>query len=298
MASNYLYHHGILGQKWGKRNGPPYPLGGGQYTRSELVAVFNKRKASPHGIYNKRHFDEVLKKDSTTLSTLSYDKNRTKDADMFYATHKKLDKHQYNALFNKKIKEDIKDKNGNVIGSDEHYKFRIDNSLKSDMKVASEDSAAKVFMDLYSKDRDFYNFVTDENRMSNYFNTSVRYKFKGYREGEKWLKNIQKGETPSTSDLQKVYRLFNYTIPYDGAGNAKNGHDMAVQRAKYFKAMKAAGYGALLDTNDAIYGGFKASSPVIVFDTSQIIQKQVYQTKLSDKAVSQLVTIGRKAVGV
>ena len=21
-----LYHHGIFGQKWGKRNGPPYPL--------------------------------------------------------------------------------------------------------------------------------------------------------------------------------------------------------------------------------------------------------------------------------
>lgn len=24
--SNYLVHHGILGQKWGKKNGPPYPL--------------------------------------------------------------------------------------------------------------------------------------------------------------------------------------------------------------------------------------------------------------------------------
>ena len=26
MNNNELCHHGIKGQKWGKRNGPPYPL--------------------------------------------------------------------------------------------------------------------------------------------------------------------------------------------------------------------------------------------------------------------------------
>ena len=29
MQSTYLEHHGIKGQKWGVRNGPPYPLGSG-----------------------------------------------------------------------------------------------------------------------------------------------------------------------------------------------------------------------------------------------------------------------------
>ena len=32
MAKDYLDHHGIKGQKWGVRNGPPYPL----YSRSRL----------------------------------------------------------------------------------------------------------------------------------------------------------------------------------------------------------------------------------------------------------------------
>lgn len=246
-----LHHHGILKQKWGVRNGPPYPLRGGDYTPAQRKAISNKRK-SGNSIYNKKHFDEVLNADKTTLSTLSYDKDRTKNTD----------------------------------------------SLKTDLKVASEDSGAKIFMGLYKKDRDFYNFVTDKDRMQSYF-VNDKYKFKGYREAAVVLNKMKDPDyTPSADDLQTVYRMFNYVIPYDGQGDSWKGHDVYTQRTKFFNECKKAGYGALLDTNDAIYGGFKAKSPIIVFDMEQVIPKDVYRTKVSEQMFSTLVLVGRKALGL
>ena len=293
MYCNELYHHGILGQKWGKRNGPPYPLGGGDYSKEEKQKIYSARKLSPHNIYNKKHFDEVLEADKETLSTLSFDKNRTKNVDMFYATYKPLDKHQYNALLNKPIKVD---------GS-RMLKLRIDNKTKENMKIASEDSAANIFKKLYNSDRDFYNFVTDESRMMHYFEKD-RLKYHGYKEAKKTLEKFKDSNyIPSEKELQTVYRLFNFVLPYTGQEygtikDIKGTKDVENQRSKFFKIAKDQGYGAILDTNDAIYGGYKASNPVIVFDMDNIIPDTIYRTTPSSKAFSSAVFTGRKALGI
>ena len=290
-----LHHHGILGQKWGKRNGPPYPLKGGSYSSTEVEKISAKR-LSPNSIYNKKHYDEVLKADKTTLSTLSYDKDRTKDVDMFYATHTALDKNQYNALFNSKIKEPITDENGNSLGTGNGYKFKINNKISEDMKIASEDSGADTFMELWQKDRDFYNFVMQPDRMESHFVAS-KYKFKGYREAKESLDNIRKPNYEiKDTDLKNIYRMFNYVIPSDGGGDARRGKDVQTQRAKFFKSLKDKGYGAVIDTNDAIYGSFKAKSPVIVFDMDKVIPDNVKETSATSKVFSFFVYSGRKVL--
>ncbi len=282
-----IYHHGILGQEWGKQNGPPYPLKGGDYSAKENNKILRERKFHKDSIYNKKHFDKVIKT-KDTLSTLSYDPNRTKNTDMFYATYKNIDKAQYGSLFNQKVPQSITDDKGNVIGTKKLYKFKIDNKLKDDIKVASEDSGANIFLNLYRSNRNFYNYVTDPNRMQSLF-VDAKYGFKGYREARDALNRIREQEKPSEKDVRTVYRMFNYVIPNTDS-------DTVNIRTQFFKELSKNGYGAVLDTNDAIYGKFKAEAPVIVFDMSKVVESEIRRTNSFDKLKSSAVMAGSKYI--
>ena len=59
FESNYLAHHGILGMKWGHKNGPPYPLGASDHSSSEKKAGWKK---SLGGGRNESLYDRKISK--------------------------------------------------------------------------------------------------------------------------------------------------------------------------------------------------------------------------------------------
>lgn len=72
LDADILAHHGILGQKWGKRNGPPYPLSAGKHSSSEKKAGWKK---SLGGGRNEQLYDRKTKNEKPSKQSTEVDKS-------------------------------------------------------------------------------------------------------------------------------------------------------------------------------------------------------------------------------
>lgn len=220
----------------------------------------NKRFYSDALTSKKLDSDFVLKKGSS-IQNLSFDKTRMdsprlwrSNGDMMYASHTSRDNAKYMAYYATNPKAILE-------GKIPPLKYRISGHVAKNIKVASEKSGAAVFSDLFRTNDEFRSFVTDPSKMREYYISRVPKQFSGYKEALKALDRVSGSKNPSDEDLRMVYRLFNYTIPHEECARA---------RSAFFSKLKMSGYGALLDTNDALYGGFHSESPVIIFDMENV----------------------------
>lgn len=127
---DYLVHHGILGQKWGQQNGPPYPLDKSQKTVAELK---NVARTAVNVVKNKKNQiqrDQNLKKARKAREEESERKKEVKDLTKKGSISeilKNIDKikpEEYEAIlsrvnFEKKLKDiesDRTEKNAQAVG--------------------------------------------------------------------------------------------------------------------------------------------------------------------------------------
>lgn len=139
-----LSHHGILGQKWHKRNGPPYPLGADDHSASE------KKAGWIQSLRKKRRFDKENKKASSGKRDDKYRKShviekgtviyRTTDSreerldGPKYVTYLDVDRNHYRTGYIRQ-----KGKTG------ENYEHQF--KLKEDLKVPGRDELKSVVVD-------------------------------------------------------------------------------------------------------------------------------------------------------
>lgn len=123
--------------------------------------------------------------------------------------------------------------------------YLMELQASSDVKVASRNSAAKAFGDLYKNDPGFRESV--EKYVGKHF------------AGINSVSNIN---DTSDKNIRKMYDNFNSNLikVYSGGSGADK---------TFYNKLKSAGYGAVQDINDMKYSGYDAKKPIIVFDNSK-----------------------------
>jgi hypothetical protein len=92
----YLEHSGILGMKWGHRNGPPYPLGAGDHSAAEKKAGWRK-SLKKNAVDKKRQKKDYksYKKDLSKIEDAVKENVSDEDVKRLKAAYKKSQKNIY-----------------------------------------------------------------------------------------------------------------------------------------------------------------------------------------------------------
>lgn len=288
-----LFHHGIKGQNWGVRNGPPYPLGSKISTGKRLkkentnktesnsstastvkkvataIAIATGVSLAAYGtykLYNKLgpvYLDRTLNnKDIYTMSLEKFKHKYDYKPERIFASFNKEDVNFYKKHFGKKMLEETEDAFSNTVnGKQAKEIYNIVNTTKN-MKVASIKNAEKIFVDEYNTNKLYFKEIVDT-----WFD-GIKKETNGGKDLDWYprLKEIYK--KADNGDIKSMYALFN------NIGYTRNDRPGEWVQEKFNEVLKNKGYSAIYDMNDK-YNYFNRNSPIIVTNPDAIIQKAV-----------------------
>ena len=307
----YLEHHGILKQKWGVRNGPPYPLDYDDHSaaqkkanpKSELNNYENNNATSKTEALNKKEKAEKKKDESSNssnskrMATLMEKGLSEEQAKNQIAFEKRAiaiaavtaaaigAAATYNLVRNKNLAEDF------VLSSGTEM-FRVASSDSSEMRdmfyATTNKLDSKKYAGMYGKQlmkqgsTDIYQKV---------LSPKSDIKIAGSNTGEKIYKELSKN--PEFKKAMGLYRM--YGLDYDDF----NKNILMVQKnsgaAKmFFDKLQKEGYGGIIDVNDSKYSGYNANRPVILFNQQSNVSTNSVN-KLSKEQINKNARIGMLA---
>lgn len=128
-----LYHHGILGMKWGHKNGPPYPLGSGDHSASEEKAGWKRSLDGPSKSEARKYTKALNKEDQRQVEMIGKRNRAAKKATK--------DLVRYNKIANKYGSDSNKAKKA-------ASKFEKSFSSTAEMTKAIKDSESRTWQTL------------------------------------------------------------------------------------------------------------------------------------------------------
>lgn len=261
--NDYLEHHGIVGQKWNHKNGPPYPLSTSEHehvtreasSKAKMDAVVRGGDSaqSLHTSNSKKHISDLSAKD--VLSNAGY------------ATYKNQDVNKYLGLFGTNLKRRAK-----ASGQGDANVYQVKLKATSKLKIPSDQQAAKTTNQLL-KDKEFRSDL--QKSLDNSKAIMKRPAQQSlFRQANKVMGKIP--PPPTGNDANIVYKALNLSL------TNHNDYDLKVQD-KFYGALKKKGYSAIVDVNDQKYSSYHAERPMIVFDTSKVVTSSIRQ--VGDKEI-------------
>ena len=259
MSNLYLQHHGIKGQKWGKRNGPPYPLDYEDHSAAE------KRKNSKEDIDRK-----------------------PSDKDGVSRTNRGASRDLSQKAVNQRALKVAAACAAGALGVSAAYCLIRSHNMNSDTVLKAGAEVYRVASSDSTELRDFFYAATNKNDNAKYkglysvqkrmqaklgmidsdrvFNKTITankdIKVCGARNAKRIFEQLKN----SDPEFARAYQFRDYdSFNRSGLMMSKN----SGVNKRFFDALAKEGYGGLIDINDSKYSGYEAKKPVIFFDQQQ-----------------------------